>query len=151
MKVSREELDRRVRRFEEALNKAGVKRTQQRMEIFREVAETGDHPDAETVFRGVRERLPTVSLDTVYRNLWMLIDLGLLATLNPSREKTRFDANMAPHHHFVCVQCGMTRDFYSEELDRLKIPDSVEEFGSIEKAHVEVTGLCKVCSEKNNQ
>jgi len=40
------------------------------MEIFREVAQAGDHPDAEKVFQGVRERMPTVSLDTVYRTLW---------------------------------------------------------------------------------
>ena len=63
------------------------------------------------VFEGVRERMPTVSLDTVYRTLWWLKDLGLITTLGSSRERTRFDANLSRHHHFVCVQCGLTRDF----------------------------------------
>jgi len=150
MKVSHEEIRQRMERFEKGLRKAGVKITIQRMEIFREAAESGDHPDAETIYKRVRKRIPTVSLDTVYRTLWLLLDLGLLSTLGASRDRARFDANMKIHHHFVCIQCGMTRDFYSEELDRLKIPDSVEAFGSIEKTHVEVSGLCRQCSAKAN-
>lgn len=150
MKVSPEEIKQRMEYFETGLRKAGVKITIQRIEIFREVAVSIEHPDAELIFKGVRNRMPTVSLDTVYRTLWLLLDLGLLSTLGASRERTRFDANMKTHHHFVCSQCGMTRDFYSEELDRLKIPDSVELFGLIKKTQVEVSGLCKPCTAKAN-
>ena len=91
------------------------------MEIFREVAQTGDHPEAERVHQGVRERMPTISLDTVYRTLWLLKDLGLINTLGPPRERTRFDANLSRHHHFVCIRCGLTRDIYSDELDELRL------------------------------
>jgi Fur family peroxide stress response transcriptional regulator len=146
--ISPEEINQRMESFEAGLRKAGVKITIQRMEIFRHMAASVEHPDAETVYNGVRKRLPSVSLDTVYRTLWLLLDLGLLSTLGASRYKTRFDANLKTHHHFLCVRCGMTRDFYSEELNRLKIPDSVENFGSIEKTHVEVSGICKQCSAK---
>ena len=58
-----------IERCKEVLKAAGVRVTHQRLEIFREVASSTAHPDAETVFRGVRDRLPTVSLDTVYRTL----------------------------------------------------------------------------------
>ena len=51
MGVDREEIRLRMSRFEEVLRRAGVKRTHQRMEIFREVARTGEHPDAKTVYR----------------------------------------------------------------------------------------------------
>jgi hypothetical protein len=68
---------------------SGVKLTAQRLEIFRELAATADHPDAETLFRAVQARLPTVSLDTVYRTLWMLHDLGLVSTLGPRRDPQR--------------------------------------------------------------
>jgi Fur family peroxide stress response transcriptional regulator len=135
-------------RFERVCRDAGVKLTHQRIEIFREVAGTGDHPDAETVLRGVRKRLPTVSLDTVYRALWLLMDLGLVRTLGPSRERTRFDANLSRHHHFVCVECGLTRDFTSEAFDGLRPPASVEELGRVVETHVEVRGVCHGCSMK---
>ena len=144
-KPSPREVDRRVARFEEVCRAAGVRLTPQRLEIFREVAQAGDHPDAETVHRRVRRRLPTVSLDTVYRTLWLLNEHDLVTTLGPSRERTRFDANLDRHHHFLCVRCGSTRDFYSEELDELELPRSAKALGRIEATLVEVRGVCREC------
>jgi Fur family peroxide stress response transcriptional regulator len=135
--------------FKLVLRRSGIKLTHQRLEIFQEVAKSRDHPDADTIFKGVRRSLPTVSLDTVYRTLWLLVDLGILTTLGPPRERVRFDANMSAHHHFVCVACGMTRDFYCEEFDRLKIPNAVKTLGSVEIAHVEIRGRCMQCSKSN--
>jgi Fur family peroxide stress response transcriptional regulator len=148
MKVSKKELDKRMARFEEVCRESGAKLTPQRMEIFREVAQTGEHPDAEKVFEGVRKRMPTVSLDTVYRTLWWLNDLGLIKMLGPARERVRFDADLSRHHHFVCTECGLTRDFVSDELDRLELPDSLLSIGHAEKTHVEVKGLCRKCAGK---
>jgi Fur family peroxide stress response transcriptional regulator len=146
VKVSKKDLEQRMARFEEVCGKSGAKLTHQRMEIFREVAQTGGHPDVEKVFEGVRTRMPTISMDTVYRTLWWLKDLGLITVLGPPRERARFDANLSRHHHFVCTQCGLTRDFYSDELDRLELPDSVLSIGHAEKTQVEVKGTCHKCA-----
>ena len=145
---SKQEVDRRMARFEKMCRDAGVRLTPQRMEIFREVAQTGDHPDAEMVYKRVRERMPTVSMDTVYRTLWLLDYHGLITTLGTSRERTRFDANLTRHHHFMCVRCGSTRDFYSEELDEIELPPSAKAFGRIETTLVEVRGVCRECAGK---
>ena len=146
MQVTTEEIERRMARFEAVCRSSGAKLTHQRMEIFREVARTGDHPDAETVYQGVRDRMPTVSMDTVYRTLWWLKDLGLITMLGPPRERARFDANLDRHHHFVCTRCGMTHDFFSEAFDRLKLPASLSSIGHPKKTHVEVRGLCLQCT-----
>lgn len=148
MKISTEELTRRVNRFKEGLRQSGVKLTHQRIEIFQELAKSLNHPDVDTIYRNVRKRIPTISLDTVYRTLWLLLDLGLISTLGPSRGRTRFDANMKSHHHFICSVCGMTRDFYSEEFDGLKVPLSVKSFGQVVMTHVEVRGVCLKCVGK---
>ncbi len=144
--IDNAEVERRLAAFRVAAKTAGVKLTHQRLEIFREVAASQDHPDAETVHRAVRLRLPTVSPDTVYRTLWLLNDLGLVATLGPRRDSLRFDANLEPHHHYVCVRCGLARDFTSAELDALRVPDAVNSFGSIAATHVEVRGVCVACA-----
>jgi Fur family peroxide stress response transcriptional regulator len=148
VKIAERNIEQRMARFNEACKKSGAKRTHQRLEIFLEVAQRGDHPDAETVFKGVRKRIPTVSLDTVYRTLWWLQDLGLIKTLGPQREKTRFDANLARHHHFICTQCGLTQDFYSEKYNKLKLPESVQKIGQAEMTQVEVKGICYQCAAK---
>jgi len=134
--------------FNEACRKSGAKLTHQRMEIFREVAQSTDHPDVEKVYQGVRKRIPTVSLDTVYRTLGWLKELGLITTLGPPRERTRFDANLSHHHHFVCVQCGLTRDFYSDKFDKLTLPESLQSIGYAEMTQVEVKGVCLKCAAK---
>jgi Fur family peroxide stress response transcriptional regulator len=138
--------ERRLENLRAGARRAGVKLTHQRLEIFRELAATEVHPDAETLFRAVQRRMPTVSLDTVYRTIWMLHDLGLVATLGPQRDGVRFDANLDRHHHYVCVGCGLVRDFESGDLDALRLPDALQEIGSIVDAHVEVRGLCARCS-----
>ena len=151
MKVSPDEVAHRVAQFRATAKDAGLKLTHQRLEIFREVASSLEHPDAETVFRAVHTRMPTVSLDTVYRTLWMLKDLGLISTLGPRRESVRFDANPEEHHHYVCVRCGMARDFESAKLHALRLLDAVRELGSILSTHIEVRGICENCTRKTGK
>lgn len=138
-------LHERLERLKAVARAKGIKLTAQRLEIFRELASTDEHPSADKIFRAVQQRLPTVSLDTVYRTLWMLHDLGLVTTVGPEREAVRFDANLDQHHHYICVQCGLVRDFESTELDALRVPPAVRELGSIVTAQVEVRGLCSKC------
>jgi len=147
--ISRQEVEQRMKRFEAVCRNKSVKLTHQRIEIFREIALTGDHPDAEQVFKRVRKRIPTVSLDTVYRTLWLLSDLGLIVTLSSGRERTRFDANLSNHHHFICSQCGLTRDFYSSELDDIRPPETLDAFGEVKNFHIEARGICRRCAKKN--
>ena len=146
MKIPKKDIEQRMARFEQVCRNSGAKLTHQRMEIFREVAQTGEHPDAEKVFQGVRRRMPTVSMDTVYRTLWWLKDLGLVTILGPPRERSRFDANLSRHHHFVCTQCGLTRDFFSDAFDSLELPESIRSIGYAEKTRVEVRGRCLQCA-----
>lgn len=142
------EIERRLERFKASAKEAGVKLTHQRLEIFRELASSHEHPDAETLFRGVQARMPTVSVDTIYRTLWMLSNLGLISTLGPRRDSVRFDANLAPHHHYVCVRCGAVRDFESADLNDLPIPSRVQGYGSVVASRVEIRGICDECASQ---
>ena len=138
--------ERRLEHMTATVKAAGSKLTHPRLEIFREIAASVEHPDVETVFSAVQARMPTVSQDTVYRTLWLLHDLGLATTLGPRREAMRFDANLDPHHHYVCVRCGLVRDFQSADLDALRLPKTVKQLGTVVDAHVEVRGICARCA-----
>jgi len=148
MGVERREVERRLLLFKAAARKAGVKLTHQRLEIFKEVASSIEHPAVETVFRAVQSRMPTVSLDTVYRTLWMLEELGLVTTLGPRRGAVRLDSNLRPHHHFVCMHCGLTRDVEEPRFDALRVPDAAREYGDIVGTRVELRGVCRSCSRR---
>jgi Fur family peroxide stress response transcriptional regulator len=148
MKVEKAQVAQRLAQFQAAARTAGVKLTHQRLEIFREVASSLEHPSAETVFRAVQTRMPTVSLDTVYRTLWTLHDLGLLSTLGPRRESVRFDSNLEPHHHYVCIRCGRARDFESPQLNTIRVPSAAKRFGRVVSTHVAVRGICDTCTKR---
>ncbi len=148
MTLERQEIERRLEQFKSIAKQAGVKLTHQRLEIFRAVASSEDHPGAEAIYKAVRAAMPTVSLDTVYRTLWLLTDLGLLTTLGPRQDSVRFDANLEQHHHYLCVRCGLVRDFESTDLNKLPIPDSVNHFGQVVSAHLEVRGVCARCTRE---
>lgn len=135
----------RMEAFKQACVERGVKVTHQRLEIYRALASSVTHPDAETIYRIVRKRIPTISHDTVYRNLKLLSDYGLIAVAGTSNERLRFDANMERHHHFVCVQCGLIRDFCSEQLESIHCPREAHAFGEPVSLHIEVKGVCTKC------
>lgn len=67
-----QQVERCVAAFVQACRGEGVKASHQRIEIFREVAATIDHPDAETIYERVRTRMPTIALDTAYCTLALL-------------------------------------------------------------------------------
>jgi len=151
MHVSRVEIERRVEAFVGTCRQRGMKVTHQRMEIFRELAASAEHPDAETVYQQVRKRVSGISRDTVYRTLSTLENEGLVRRVEPLFESARYDANLNRHHHFVCTVCGMVSDFYSEALDSLPIPKSLESVGVVDSAQVQVRGTCSACMNRKTK
>ena len=148
MGVSQAELDRRIEAFASTLRRKGLRSTRQRMEVFRELAGSEAHPDAETVYRQVSDRVPGISRDTVYRTLATLEAEGLVRRTAGLGGPVRYDANTNRHHHFVCNVCGSIQDFCSDELDDLPIPSAVASLGQVETAQVNVRGVCAACSAR---
>lgn len=151
MPLNSGQIDKRIRAFTKICRQSGVRATHQRREIFREVARTDEHPDAETIYKRVRKRMPTVSLDTVYRTLSLLEEKGLLKRLELFSGRTRFDANTQPHHHFICTQCGLVRDFTSEQMDALARPNEVRSWGEVRSVNVQLRGICSACRAKGRR
>ncbi|MHC4479591.1 MAG: Fur family transcriptional regulator [Planctomycetota bacterium] len=77
----------------------------------------------------MRRRISNISLDTVYRILYLLEDEGLISRVQISSDRLRFDGNTDRHHHFVCTECGFIRDFQCEAFDCLTAPDEARRFG----------------------
>lgn len=135
--------------FVEYCRRLGIKPTHQRTEIYRELMATEDHPNAETIYGNVKKRIPAISLDTVYRTLRLFEQKGIISRVSAAGESMRFDGNTRRHHHFICVECGKVRDFYSDDFNNLTAPAEVEELGTVGSVHVEIRGVCKTCREKN--
>ncbi len=86
------------------------KRSRQRERILAVLKSTRSHPTASWVYAQVKPDFPALSLGTVYRNLNILREQGLIQILQSGGNFDRFDAITSPHYHFVCLNCGRVED-----------------------------------------
>ena len=148
MKSETVDSKRMMTRFVEACREAGVRVTPQRIEIFRELMGLDTHPDTETVHRRVRRKMPGISLDTVYRTLGLLEEKKLISRVGSLPGPARYEANPAPHHHFVCTTCGSVADVAPEAMGRLHVADKMLPGCAVKSIHVEIRGICSRCVGK---
>ena len=95
-----------------------MKFSYQREGILKDVQSRRDHPTANMVYESVRKEQPNISLGTVYRNLNVLVENGLISKISTGMGPDHFDGYMEPHHHFICKECGDVIDMkYESEHD----------------------------------
>lgn len=131
--------------FEDACRSAGLKLTYQRMEIFRQLASSTDHPSAETLYSRLRQQMPTLSLDTVYRTLSVLEQCGLVRKVMTAESQARFEAETEPHHHLICDKCRTIIDFTWDFLDHAELPGEITRWGNIIERKAVLHGVCARC------
>ncbi len=110
-----------------------------------------DHPTADMVYMNVRESYPNISLGTVYRNLTLLADIGEIARLRVGDGVDHFDADISPHYHFICSECGSVIDLDMDSLDHL-IDTASDCFNGQIDGHVTYFyGKCSNCLKKESK
>ena len=135
------------RRFEQICKAAGLKVTQQRLEIYQQLLRAKDHPAAEALHSRLVKRLPTLSLDTVYRTLATFERLGLVHRLETTGSQARYEALSSPHHHFLCDRCGKVIDFSWQDFDTLAPPPPPAGAERVERTSVVLHGQCADCAQ----
>lgn len=94
----------------DALDKAGWRFTRQRSAVFDYLRSVESHPTAEDVYLAVRERIPNISLATVYKALEALVDSKLASKLMYADGPARYDHRCDSHYHLRCTKTGQVRD-----------------------------------------
>lgn len=121
--------------------------SRQREAIMTNLAQRRDHPTAEMVYRDIREKYPSVSLGTVYRNLNVLADLGKVLRFSCGDGTDHFDANTSPHYHLICRKCGRVIDLDLDVDPNELMAEARKNYeGTIEGFTVVFQGLCPYCA-----
>ena len=126
------------------------RRSRQREYILKVLRGTCSHPTAEWVYHTAKKKIPDLSIGTVYRNLKILVDQGLVKKLAFGSAFDRYDATVKQHYHFVCEQCGDVRDV--DLPIRPDIDTEVEKRNNCTISHhkIDFFGSCEKCSNGNN-
>ena len=112
--------------------------------------ETTEHPSAEWVYSQLKQEIPDLSLGTVYRNLSLFKEQGIITSLGTVNGVERFDANTDPHVHYICTGCGKVLDLHHiqvpEDLNQAAATDSG---GEVTGCQLTFTGVCGQCARNS--
>ena len=119
--------------------------TSQRQVILEELRKVTSHPTANEVYDMVRKRLPRIGLGTVYRNLDLLADKGIIKKLEVGGEQKRFDGDTSQHYHIRCQECNRVEDIFIErQISLEKSAASCCDYKILDH-HVQFSGICSHC------
>ncbi len=129
-------------------NRTSTKRHSQRREVIYETLKaTTAHPDTDAVYAAVREKLPEIGVATVYRVLRELVAEGKAVTLETTDDRIHYDADVSPHAHFICEECGRIIDIFEPPA----LTEKAEKSGFIVKSEKTVLyGVCPDCAKKRS-
>ncbi len=143
--MSRAEVDEKVRWFTGLCKKNGLKVTPQRVQIYKELIKTDEHPSAEVLYEKVKETFPNISFDTVNRTLLTLREIGAAFIVEGSGDVRRFDGGMEKHQHIKCVKCKRIVDFHHKPFDIIRLPASIGNKFTVLRKSVYLEGICDSC------
>ena len=108
------------------------RKTEQRQLILDIIRQDKGHLDADEIYQQARQKLPSISLSTVYRSLQLFKELELIEE----------------HHHLVCLGCGRIFEFKCSSEVKLKSRISREEGFKVTDAEVRLVGYCPDCQRR---
>lgn len=120
--------------------------TKQRQVVYDVLTDLGPkHPTASEVFVTAKERMPSISLATVYNCLETLTGAGAIKQVNIEREASRYCPNLQPHAHFYCTGCDSVFDIGLECGADASSVWALPEGCRVEEMHVAMRGVCGTC------
>jgi len=133
-----------------ALKEKRLRVTPQRFAVYANLLDRTDHPTAEQILSDLNRDAPTSSQATVYSSLQALGKAGLVRDVLLEEGVRRYDANVAPHHHFRCECCGTIEDIAWEAIHGLNV-DGLRPGLQVDRYEVTVRGRCEACAESGDR
>ena len=125
--------------------------TTQRQILLEELSKVNTHPTACELYEMVRKRLPRIGLGTVYRNLELMADSGIILKLELGGVQKRFDATTDPHYHVRCTVCGKLEDISIDVQEKITKNAAEQSAYRMLGHRIEFTGECPTCQQAERQ
>lgn len=129
----------------DTLKQTGVRITPQRRAVLKFMIHSDDHPTADDVYRALSPYYPQMSVATIYNNLRLLKETGLVKELTYGDTSSRFDFNSESHYHIICSSCGTITDFHYKGLESVEDMASKHTDYDVSHHRLEIYGLCPNC------
>ena len=135
-----------MKHIQAMIRNKGIKPTYQRLKILEYLLDSNEHPTVETIYRNMKNKIPTISKTTVYNTMNLFVEKGILNALSVTGTELRYDADISSHHHFLCKKCGKIYDINIDFGNFCN--EKVIDGNQISEVQVYFKGICKKCLEK---
>jgi len=133
----------------EVLRARGKRITAQRSLLLEVIRESHGHLDADEIYQRMRSKDPRISLSTVYRNLNLLKELGLVSELHLDQEHHHYELREeTDHYHLICSSCERVFEFESPLATQMTTEVEEKQGFLTERTHIDLVGLCSECRAK---
>lgn len=129
----------------ETLKSTGVRITPQRHAILEFLIQSMIHPTADDIYKALEAKFPNMSVATVYNNLRVFRESGLIKELTYGDSSSRFDFVTNDHYHIICDSCGKIVDFHYPGLDEVEHLASHVTGFQVNSHRMEIYGTCPTC------
>jgi len=109
------------------------------------------HPTADDIYRALEPNFPNMSVATVYNNLRVFREAGLVKELPFGDSSSRFDFVTNDHYHIICQDCGKIVDFHYPALDEVEHVASHVTGFQVNSHRMEIYGKCPACAAQTAQ
>jgi Fur family transcriptional regulator, peroxide stress response regulator len=137
----------KARTFRELCSDHGLTATHQRQVLFEVMQTMPGHPSPEEVYARVKKRVPAISLATVYKNIHLFVERGVLKQLSVHHGSLRVELNSIHHHHMVCSHCKAITDIEEKDLGVLPAVQELPGGFQAERYSIDVIGICAACQK----
>ena len=135
----------RLGEFVARCRKRGIAVTPQRLAVVRALLASENHPSTDEICAAVRRKHPHVSLATVHRILEQFCEVGEARKVTLLHDVARYDGNVEPHHHVLCVRCRRVQDIEIPEVDKLLEGRTRLGQFALLRCSLEIEALCERC------
>lgn len=132
----------------DTLKQTGVRITPQRHAILEYLIQSMTHPTADDIYKSLESKFPNMSVATVYNNLRVFREVGLVKELTYGDSSSRFDFVTTEHYHVICEKCGKIVDFHYPGLDEVEHLASHVTGFNVSHHRMEIYGVCSTCEKK---
>jgi Fur family peroxide stress response transcriptional regulator len=136
-----------TRPFRELCADHGLTATHQRQVLYEVMQTMPGHPSPEEVYARVKKRIPAISLATVYKNIHLFIESGVLKEVSLHHGSLRVEMNSHVHHHMVCSHCKSITDIEEKDLGISPKRQSLPGGFRVERYAIDVIGICVACQK----
>ena len=137
----------RTRPFRELCADRGLAATHQRQVLYEVMQTMPGHPSPEEVYARVKKRIPAISLATVYKNIHLFVETGVLKEVSMHHGSLRVELNSHIHHHMVCSYCKAITDIEEKDLGPLPALQRLPGGFQMERYAIDVIGICAACQQ----